>query len=383
MKVLIFLKGYFPALSYGGPPVSIKNFSDLMYKDLDLYLITKNHDKDSNIPFIELTDKKWMTKENLKVKYLPDKDMSYRGLKASIEELSPDLIYLNSIFQLKVTLSICLIGNRKKIPILLAPRGELNSNALKMKGLKKSIYLKTFKNLLTNKFVYFQATSYQEKLAIKDVLNVSNRRILDLPNIPSLPTEKNVREINLKKEGILKIVFLSRIHPKKNIHFILEALKHVRGLIEFDIYGYIDDKSYHNKVLKEAHNLPKNISIRFMGQLQREQLFKTLSKYHLFVLPTLSENYGQAIVEAMLSGCPILISDQTPWSDINYHGGGWAISLENVHNYSKIIQKMINMNQGEFNQTSNLVKKYISEKLDMKNLYDSYKRALKKIVTKI
>ena len=52
-----------------------------------------------------------------------------------------------------------------------------------------------------------------------------------------------------------------------------------------------------------------------------------LGKHHVFLFPTLGENFGQVILEAMTAGCAILISDATPWRGLQEKGYGWELPL--------------------------------------------------------
>ena len=159
--------------------------------------------------------------------------------------------------------------------------------------------------------VYFQATSDEEKDQIKNILNAKEDRILLLNNIPTLPKKEYTKKEKLK--GELKCVFLSRIHPKKNLLYAVELLKEIKGKLTYDIYGYIEDFQYWNEIQKEIKLLPSNITVNYCGIVQREEIFNPLYGYDVFLLPTLGENYGQAIVESILSSCPIIISDETTW----------------------------------------------------------------------
>ena len=60
---------------------------------------------------------------------------------------------------------------------------------------------------------------------------------------------------------------------------------------------------------------------------QRDALHQ-LSESHFFVLPTLNENFGYVFIEALAAGCPLLVSENTVWKDIEQRGVGWQIPLK-------------------------------------------------------
>ena len=54
--------------------------------------------------------------------------------------------------------------------------------------------------------------------------------------------------------------------------------------------------------------------------------------------PTGGENYGYTIVESLLQGTPILLSDKTPWNDLEQNGWGWNVPLEDIEGFKEKIE---------------------------------------------
>lgn len=71
-----------------------------------------------------------------------------------------------------------------------------------------------------------------------------------------------------------------------------------------------------------------------------------------FFFPTLGENYGHVISEALVSGCPVIISTETPWNDLSKKRVGWDIPLNDKKKYIEIINKCVKMNQEDFQEMS-------------------------------
>lgn len=72
----------------------------------------------------------------------------------------------------------------------------------------------------------------------------------------------------------------------------------------------------------------------------------------------MGENYGHVIVEALVAGCPVLISDQTPWRNLEEKDVGWDLPLGHPEKFQDVLQKCINMNEQEYNILSNKAYKF-------------------------
>ena len=375
MKVLIVMGGFFPGKKFGGPPVSVDNFCSLFKDEYDCFIVTSNHDMDNNKVYQNITSG-WNDRGNCKVLYLSDKEYQYKKFEEVIKEIAPDIIYLQDLFQYCVI--PCLrLAQKYNISVMLAPRGELCAGAFKKKYKKIPYiaFLRAF-NLLQN--VHFQSTSDEESKAIKKYLGINSERIHFLTNIPSIPVKQYTHEC--KKEGEGKFVFISRIHPKKNLISAIDYMKNVRGNVVFDIYGPIEDKEYWKQCVQRISELPSNVKVRYCGVLSHEKIHETFSCYNAFLFPTLSENFGHVIAEALMVGCPVIISDQTPWTDVNSIEGGWSIELGKPEEFVKAIQTIVNANDEQDKIYKMNIMNYIEKKMNLNELkdfyYDGFKSAM-------
>ncbi|MFQ5335727.1 MAG: glycosyltransferase, partial [Flavobacteriales bacterium] len=88
------------------------------------------------------------------------------------------------------------------------------------------------------------------------------------------------------------------------------------------------------------------------GSIAPSELEVELQMHHLMFMPTLGENFGHAIIESMAAGCPVLISDQTPWKDLEPDAGGWALPVEDKSAFIKCLSHCVELGQGEFDRMS-------------------------------
>ena len=370
MKILIFAGGFFPGKTFGGPPVSVDNFCSLM-NEFDCYIVTSEHDNGTTERYKGINDG-WNDRGNAKVLYLSDKEyFSLKRLNEITREIQPDWIYLQSLFQDLALLGL-IVAKRNHIKVMLAPRGELCAGAFKKKY-KKIPYIMGIRLLGLLGNAHFQSTSEEETEAIHRYLNADYKRIHFLTNIPSIPVNNYQR--SYKKPGSGRFVFLSRIHPKKNLKMAIECFDGVEGSIRFDIYGPLEDKQYWTECQNCIKQLSNNIIVEYHGLVDHDDVHKVFSKYDAFLFPTYSENYGHVIAEALIVGCPVIISDQTPWSDVNDYNAGWAIPLSKIHDYRCVIKQIIGFDDVKMTEMSDNAKRMCEEKLEKEKIHKIYLNA--------
>jgi glycosyltransferase involved in cell wall biosynthesis len=207
--------------------------------------------------------------------------------------------------------------------VVLAPRGELFPNALAIKHRRKRLFLRIARRLRLYDGVIFQASSDLERKAIENWFGearISVAQILVAPDIGVVGESQPRRE---RVGGNLHVVFLSRICRVKNLHTALTAMRRVESPLTFDVYGPIDDAAYWRECEAIARELPAHVQFAYKGPVQPGDVAGILRGYDLLFLPSLSENFGHVILESLMNGCGVLISDRTPWQDVEEHQVGF------------------------------------------------------------
>lgn len=373
LKVLIPSGGYFPAKTYGGPAVSIQNLCRLLGDEISFTILAPDYELDGSR--IEFNHDSGLNEEDkTNVIYLKKSDENYDVYLKIFNEIRPDVIYFNSLFDYKNTIPFLRIAKINNVRVVLAPRGQLNKGAFKKKW-KKLPYLFLFNLMKSSLSVTYQSTCDEETVAIQKYLKVEANKIILLSNIPSIPSKNFAHH---KNNDALRIVFFSRIHPKKNVLFALNCLKNFENNAVFDIYGPIEDRNYWNECLNDINSMPKNISINYKGMIDHEQIHNIISKYDLFFFPTFSENYGHVIAESLSSGTPVLISDQTPWNDVELAGVGRAYSLEHSEKFNRFLDYISKINDEEYYQMSLNAVSYFTKKADIEYFKCQYMKLFTK-----
>jgi glycosyltransferase involved in cell wall biosynthesis len=155
-----------------------------------------------------------------------------------------------------------------------------------------------------------------------------------------------------KRPGAVRVIFLSRIDRKKNLDFAIRLLSSLSGDVKFDIYGPIDDTTYWKDCEASIRRLPPSVHAVYRGPIPHHAVTSVLTQAHFFLLPTLGENFGHAIVEAFLAGCPTILSDRTPWRGLAQRGAGWDLALENPAAWREVLQRCIEMDAATYRRMS-------------------------------
>ena len=106
--------------------------------------------------------------------------------------------------------------------------------------------------------------------------------------------------------------------------------------------------------------------------VEHDEITKVLSNYHMFFMPTVGENYGHSIAEALCCGVPVIISDKTPWTDINDNNCGAALGLSNLEKFADVINEYVSMNDTDYRNMSKSAKEYIRRKTNTANTIKQY-----------
>jgi glycosyltransferase involved in cell wall biosynthesis len=371
-KILIFTEFFLPGFKGGGPITSISNLVSLLNDKFDITICTRDRDFRDTEPYKNIVSNKTTKHKEYKVIYLSEMKKQY--IVKVIDDCTPDLVYLNGFFPKTTQIVMYVNKLRLKKTLIVAPRGELQENALNIKKTKKSLYLFLYKLLGLYKNIHFHSTDKIETISIKNMFNVD--AITELHNAVTIHKFSPLT----KQNNELKLVSVSRISRKKNLHYALNILRTIKHNIIFDIYGPKEDIDYWRKCQDIIDKLPKNISVRYKGSLAQNEIVSKMREYHAFLFPTLSENFGHVIVEAMQVGLVPIISDQTPWLKLEDLNAGWDINLEDDKKYIKVIEELYAMGNKEYTNKSLATIDYIRDRLDMKKLTKDYIEFFNKII---
>ena len=345
-KVLIIIPCYLPGFRSGGPQQTVQNICDVFSKSNDIYLVTKNVDFGDTEPY-DVETGKWLKLFGINIMYVKPQDYGRKLFRRLYKQF--DIILACGLFT-SSTIQMMLVNKNPSKRLYVAPMGVFSKNALAIKNTKKLLFLRVFSLLGIFKRIIWSFTTEEEYSEAKTAIGDRNiKRFIIAEDLPrAIDFEERRKKIS-KSEDVLKVAYLSRIVPKKNLLYAIQILTYqFEGKIAFDIYGIKEDKEYWTQCEAAMKNLPKNVKYNYCGFIKPDESVRIFSDHDIFLFPTRGENFGHVIYEALAGGCLPVISDTTPWKDFYEKQCGNVIELNNTEGFRNAIQSYLNMPSEEF-----------------------------------
>jgi glycosyltransferase involved in cell wall biosynthesis len=369
LTILTFARYYLPGYMAGGPIRSIANMVDRLGDQFDFRIFTTDRDVGDSKPYPTVPRDRWTNVGKAAVFYASREARSIARIARLMRQTSHDVLYVNSFFDPTFTLRP-LLARRLRLapirPLVIAPRGEFSPGALHIKWWKKTPYVAVMRGLRLYRPAIWHASSELEAADIKRVMNIAesarhNQRLAVAADIvQAMPARKSEHQSSKvliapnvsgsihaaarpkgsmsNAQGSVDVCFLSRITHMKNLDYALRVLAEVRAHVRFSIYGPQELPAYWAECSRLMQALPQNVEATYCGTVEHANVLPTLAEYDLLFLPSRGENFGHVIHEALQAGTPVLTSDQTPWRDLERHGVGWALPLNDPRAFGRAIE---------------------------------------------
>lgn len=359
--ILSFIDWYAPGYKAGGTVRSFQNMISFLKEDYKFCIVTRNTDYTETEPYEGIASDTWIrVEENVHVYYASAGQVNLKNWKKILREVSYDAVYIHGVFSSwfsVLPLYLNQKGARKKT--IVAAHGMFGDHAFQVKPLKKNVFLRFIRASNLYRDVVFHAANADEAADIRKRLG-SKASVVIANELPMKDGLKGIVPLS-KVSGKLKLMFLGRISEEKNLKYGLELLEEfLDGEIELDIFGPVYNKEYWRECQAIIERLPVGITVRYQGSLNSERVMEKLVKYHALFSPTTGENFGHAILESLMASRPVIISDRTPWKNLEEFGAGFDLPLEDRHAFRAAIGTLLTCGQSEFNSLTESTADYIS-----------------------
>lgn len=220
---------------------------------------------------------------------------------------------------------VAATAQRFQIPLIIHPRGMLEPWALEYRAWKKRLAISLYQRRDLESAALLFATAKQEAESIRRL--GLRQPIAVIPNGVEVvvPLSAGSSQSEGKHEGTRTALFLSRVHPKKGLLYLIEAWGQVRPVDWRLCIAGPDEGGHTKEVLQKIRKLGLEASVDYMGEVDGDAKTALFEKADLFVLPSFSENFGVVVTEALAHGLPVITTRGTPWEGILNHGCGWWV----------------------------------------------------------
>ncbi len=256
-----------------------------------------------------------------------------RAMRRNIRNF--DVVHIHTLYRFTSTVAAHYC-RRDGVPYILRPHGTLDPFLFHRHRLRKRIYEALFetRNLRKAAAVHFTAN---EEMRLAESLGLRFRGVVvPLGVDPKLPTNRDQLREQFSRDwpatrGKKVILFLSRLNFKKGLDLLAKAFGAV-ARARSDVHLFLagpDDEGYGRKVSQWLSDQGALDRATFAGMLSGERKAAAIAAAEMFVLPSYSENFGFAVVEALAAGVPTIISNKVNiWREVSDARAGLVVNCD-------------------------------------------------------
>lgn len=325
MKILHIIGTYKPAYIYGGPIFSVSLLCENLAKAghlVEVFTTTANGPEELDVPIGQK-----MRLDGVTVTY-------FQRLTKDHSHLSPgmfwqvwkrcqefDVVHVHAWWNLPAIVSVLVCWLRGVKPVL-SPRGMLSGFSFeKSNASVKAIFHRTI-----GRFLLKKTTLHLTAEAEREETSGIGAESFVLPNLIQIGNAKSGHRSPVTgQQSPFNLIFLSRIHPKKNLEGLFEALTKVSFDYRLQIAGKGEEAGYAEQLAALAASKGISQKIEWLGEVYDAEKFRRYAAADLFVLPSFNENFANVVIEALSAGTPVLVSKEVGLAKyISENDLGWT-----------------------------------------------------------
>lgn len=278
----------------------------------------------AEVHIITHTSENPLAMENCMVHYVPEynpfKGAWRKRVAEMMEEVRPDIVHVNCCW-MPACAAVQRIAQKHGYKVVLTPHGMLEPWIIKRHYWTRKVpALLLYQKAAVRKADCIQSTAESERDNLLKLGYNSNIKVV------KLGIDADGIEMKRSWKKTRQILFLSRVHVKKGINFLIEAAAVLRS----ELQGYKilvageGDADYVAEMKRMIENNGLQDIVQLIGGVYGDEKWRLFQTSDFFVLPTHSENFGLAIAESLASGTPVITTVGTPWNDLNdTNSGAW------------------------------------------------------------
>lgn len=313
MKVLQF----FPSINIydGGTTTYIKELAPALGQMVELHVCALG-DKKNCVPLENAT----VHTIEVSLKHICRMKRQYIAV---LDEVKPDVVHINCCWMPQCALvqkwtREWVKSEGLRVKVMLTPHGMLEPWIISRNyWTKKLPAIWLYQKWAVKNADVIVSTAEEERKHIEQ-LGWNN-------NIIMVPNGINTAPIEMKSQwnDAKELLFMSRIHPKKGLEILIEALADVKELTLMIAGDGDPDYVQYLKTMVSNYGIGDRVT--FTGPIYGEEKWRLIRDSDVVVLPSYSENFGLIVAEALASGTPVLTTTGTPWKSIEECHCGWWV----------------------------------------------------------
>ncbi|MCU0754597.1 MAG: glycosyltransferase [Xanthomonadales bacterium] len=221
-----------------------------------------------------------------------------------------DLLHIHGAFS-HVPMTAARIAHRLGVPYIVRPCGILSAYGMGRSRFVKSLSLRYVEVPALRNAAAIHVTSAIERTDIEALVS-GPLRFAEIPLGIEGPPPGNagrwLARYPLLQAAGRRLLFLSRIDPKKNLEALIDALALLPPDLALCVCGD-GDAEYRRQLEGRARTAGVDARVVWAGHVSGQDKADALAAADLFVLPSFAENFGIAAVEALLAGRPCVLGE--------------------------------------------------------------------------
>lgn len=318
MKILHVVPTYLPARRYGGPIESVHGLARaLAARGHEVHVATTNVDGAgvSDVPLdrpVEL--------DGVQVRYFPSTRLRRLYYSPPMRRFLAesmggwDLVHTHSVF-LWPTTAAARIARAARKPYVVSPRGMLVEDLIRRRStVAKRAWIALFERRNLGEAAAVHVTSAVERRDL-EAAGMAARRYIEVPNGFDPPAERvGAPRVEVGDVPETYALFLGRLSWKKGLEPLVQSLALAPG-VQLVVAGN-DEEGARPRLEALAARAGVASRVRFTGYVEGARKRQLLEGAALLALPSLSENFGNVVLEAMAAGVPVVVTPQVGAADL-------------------------------------------------------------------